>query len=222
AMVKAAKHREVDIATGTEVVEIEIVNDRAVAAVTTRTRYPGAAIVNCAGAWAVQIGPVKIPTHPVKGQMLALAPVVTTANVTAPRHLVRHVIRGAVYIIPRGDGRIVVGATVENVGFDKRVNPGTIQNLHQQAANLVPGIGEARILEDWAGLRPGTPDGLPILGRTEYDGYFVATGHYRDGILLAPVTALLLGQMIRAQEPSLALAQFSLERFRISQMRQAK
>ena len=222
ALVKAARHREVDIASGAEVLEIEITNDRAVAAITTKTRYPGAAIINCAGAWASQIGPVKIPTRPVKGQMLALAPVVTNANLSAPKQLVRHVIRGDVYIIPRSDGRIVIGATLEDVGYDKRVLPDTIQKLHQEAANLVPNLGEARILEDWAGLRPGTPDGLPILGRTQYDGYFVATGHYRDGILLAPITAKMMSQVIRGMEPAVDISQFTIDRFHESKYRMAK
>jgi glycine oxidase len=222
ALVEAAKHHEVDIAAGAEVQEIEVVNDRAIAAITTKTRYPGAAIVNCAGAWAAQIGPLRIPTRPVKGQMLALAPVVTPANLTTPKRLVHHVIRGDVYIIPRGDGKIVVGSTAEDVGFNKRVDATTIQNLHQAAANLVPAIGEARILEDWAGLRPGTPDGLPILGRTEVDAFYVATGHYRDGILLAPITAKLMSRLIRGEDPELDITHFLLTRFQTSETRRAK
>ena len=222
ALVKAAKHHEVDIASGAEVLEIEVVNDRAIAAITTKTRYPGAAIVNCAGAWAAQIGPVKIPTRPVKGQMLALAPVVTPTNLTTSKKLLHHVVRGDVYIIPRGDGRIVVGSTAEDVGFNKRVDAPTIQNLHQAAANLVPSIGEARILEDWAGLRPGTPDGLPIVGRAQVEGYFVSTGHYRDGILLAPITARLMSQLIRGCAPEIDIAQFSPDRFRLSQSEREK
>lgn len=216
ALVEAAKHRDVEIASGAEVQEIQVIDDRAVAAVTTKTRYPGAAIVNCAGAWSSQVGPLKIPTRPVKGQMLALAPLATPANLTTPKRLVHHVIRGDVYIMPRGDGRIVVGSTLEEAGFNKRVDATTIQNLHQQAANLVPSIGQARILEDWAGLRPGTPDGLPILGRTEIDGCFVATGHYRDGILLAPITARLMSQVIRAEQPDIDIAHFQLNRFQTS------
>jgi glycine oxidase len=222
ALVEAAKHRDVDIASGAEVQEIEIVDDRVVAAVTTKTRYAGAAIVNCAGAWSSQVGPLKIPTRPVKGQMLALAPLATPANLTAPKRLVHHVIRGNVYIIPRGDGRIVVGSTLEEAGFNKRVDAATIQSLHQQAANLVPSIGQARILQDWAGLRPATPDGLPILGRTDIDGCFVATGHYRDGILLAPITAKLMSQVIRGEQPEIDIAHFQLNRFQTSGTMRAK
>jgi glycine oxidase len=176
--------------------------------VTTRnTRFQAPVVVNCAGAWAAELGGANLPTRPIKGQMLALVP--------EQRQLVRHVIRApGVYLIPRGDGRIVVGATLEDVGFDKRVDPTTIQALHQKAAGLVPELGEARMLEAWAGLRPATPDQLPILGRADLDGYFVATGHCRDGILLAPITAVLMTQVIRGQDPELDITAFSPVRFR--------
>jgi glycine oxidase len=118
-----------------------------------------------------------------------------------------------VYIVPRSNGRIIIGATVEDAGYDKRVDADTIQNLHQAAAILVPNIGQARILENWAGLRPGTPDKLPIMGITSIAGYFVATGHYRDGIMLAPITARLMGQLIRGQKPEIDISDFSLSRF---------
>ena len=110
--------------------------------------------------------------------------------------------------MPRSDGLIIVGATVEEKGFDKRVEAEAIEALHQAAAVLVPELGEARIHEIWAGLRPGTPDELPLLGRGAFDGYFVASGHYRNGILLAPVTAMLMAKLIRGQVPSLDLNGF--------------
>jgi glycine oxidase len=161
-------------------------------------------VVNCAGAWAGQIGPLEFPTRPIKGQML----------VVAAHGLVRHVIRARhVYVVPRSNGRVLIGSTLEDVGFDKRVDPETLQRLHQAAANLAPQIGEARILEDWAGLRPATPDGLPMLGPTAVQGYFVAAGHYRDGILLAPITASLMAGVIRGRPPEFDLSPFSPTRF---------
>ena len=202
-LVETARHLEVDVASGSEVTEIEMQQGRAVAAVTSKSQYPGNAIVNCAGAWSGQVGPVNLPTVPVKGQMVALTPSV-----------VKHVVRGnGVYLIPRGNGRLVIGATLEDAGFDKRVVPETIQRLHQAAAVVAPNVGQARILEDWAGLRPGTPDKLPIMGATWIPGYFVATGHYRDGILLAPITAKLMAQTIRGEKPSFDFAEFSPMRF---------
>ena len=203
ALVRTAKHLEVDIASGAEVTAIELEHGRAVAALTTKARYAAGAIVNCAGPWAGQFGPSKIPTIPVKGQMLAVTPTVVT-----------HVVRGnGVYLIPRSKGRLVIGSTLEHVGFDKRVDASIIQHLHQAAAILAPNIGQAKILEDWAGLRPGTPDKLPMMGATSVSGYYVATGHYRDGILLAPVTAKLMTQLIRGEKPEFNLSAFSPQRF---------
>src|SRR3974390_446145 len=93
------------------------------------------------------------------------------------RTLIKHVIRSPqAYLIPRSDGRLLVGATVEEAGFDKRTDPQTIQSLHRAALQLIPKLAEAKIHEDWAGLRPGTPDALPILGATPTTGYFVSTG----------------------------------------------
>jgi glycine/D-amino acid oxidase-like deaminating enzyme len=141
-----------------------------------------------------------------KGQMLCVA--------MPSREFLRHVIRSPeVYLIPRSDGRLLIGATVEDAGYDKRVDADTIRKLRQSALNLMPGLSEARILEDWAGLRPGTPDGLPILGTTPVPGYFVATGHFRDGILLAPVTAKLISQLIVDGETDQDISMFSAERF---------
>jgi glycine oxidase ThiO len=206
ALLKAALGLGVHIATGADVTHLQIEEGRAVAAVTTKTRYAAKTIVNCAGAWSGQFSPVPIPTLPIKGQMLALIP--------EKKDLIRHVVYGnGVYVIPRGDGRAVIGSTVEDVGFDKRVSPEVVQRLHQSAAVLFPELGEARIHEDWAGLRPGTPDKFPIMGTTSVEGYFVATGHYRDGILLAPITAQLMSQLILGKQPDIDFSAFSLDRF---------
>src|ERR1017187_10735148 len=130
------------------------------------------------------------------------------------KELVRHVIRTPnVYLIPRSDGRLVIGATQEEAGFDKQTIPETIQKLRQSALDLVPKLADARILEDWAGLRPGTPDGLPILGATATPGYFVANGHFRDGILLAAATAEVMTAVIEGRAPEHDLARFSPARF---------
>jgi glycine oxidase ThiO len=205
ALLKAALHLGVHVAAGAEVTHLQIEHGRAGAAVTTKTRYAGNLLVNCAGAWAGQVSPLPIPTRPVKGQMLALV---------GGRELVRHVIRGnGVYVIPRSDGRNVIGSTVEEKGFDKRVEVATIQRLHQAAAILVLQLGEALIHESWSGLRPGTPDKLPIMGKTSIEGYFVATGHYRDGILLAPVTARLMSQLVLERDCDYNFDLFSPNRF---------
>lgn len=203
---KTAKRRGVDISSGDEVVTIDVSDGRAADVTTKKTAFHAAKVVNCAGAWSGQIGPHAFPTRPVKGQMLYLA--------MPSRTLLTHVIRSPeVYLIPRSDGRLLVGTTVEEAGFDKRTDATTIQRLRRAAVDLVPKLADARILEDWAGLRPGTPDALPILGETGTSGYYVATGHYRDGILLAPVTAEVMAKVIEGCNPGHDLSAFSPARF---------
>jgi glycine oxidase len=204
AALKAAKHREVDISSGTAVTGVLLSDDRVAGVTTERTTYHAPAVVNCAGAWAGQITPHRFPTRPVKGQMLCVVggPALT------------HVLRGMeVYLVPRSDGRLLIGATVEEAGYDKRTDADTIQRMHRAAVALVPELERARVLESWAGLRPGTPDALPILGVTSTAGYFVATGHFRDGILLSPVTAHVMAQVVTGEKPELDLTPFSPARF---------
>ena len=206
AALKAAHHRGVDIASGTAVTEVLLADGRVIGVGTERSSYSAAVVVNCAGAWAGQLPPLQFPTRPVKGQMLAL--------VGETRDLVRHVIRAPeIYLVPRSDGRILVGATVEEAGYDKRTDAPTIQRMRQAAVRLVPALAQARMLEAWAGLRPGSPDNLPILGATRIPGYFVATGHFRDGILLTPVTAQVMAQMITGGQSDYDVLPFSPARF---------
>lgn len=206
AAVAAARHRGVDFSSGDRVLAVEVADGRAAGVRTNKTRFSAGLVVNCAGAWAGQIEPHTFPTRPVKGQMLCVA--------MSERNLLRHVIRTPeVYLIPRSDGRLLIGATVEEAGFDKQTVPATIQKLRKAALDLLPRLADARTLEAWAGLRPGTPDALPILGPTRTRGYFVATGHFRDGILLAPVTARVMGQLVAGQLPGFDLTPFSAGRF---------
>jgi len=208
AALKTAQHRDVNIASGNEVQELLLSGERACGVKTDSTTYFSNIIINCAGCWAGQVPPLKIPTRPIRGQMLAL--------VGHPKDLVRHVLRAPeVYLVPRSDGRILAGATVEDAGYNKRTVPETIQRMHRAAIDLVPALAKSRMLEDWAGLRPGTPDGLPILGETRIKGYFTAAGHFRDGILLAPITAHVMAQLISGQNPEHDLSAFSPARFQL-------
>ena len=203
---KAAKRRGVDFSSGDEVTALSMVEGRAAGVKTTKTAFHAAKLVNCAGAWSGQIAPHAFPTRPVKGQMLCL--------LMPSRTLLKHVIRSPqAYLIPRSDGRLLVGATVEEAGFDKRTDLATIQRFHRAALELVPELRNGKILESWAGLRPGTPDGLPILGETATPAYFIATGHFRDGILLAPVTAEVMAAVIEGRKPEYDLAPFFPARF---------
>ena len=206
AALKTAKNRGVDFASGNPVESVVLSQGKACGVARANRAYHAEKVVNCAGAWSGQIAPHAFPTRPVKGQMLCL--------VMPSRTLLKHVIRSPeAYLIPRSDGRLLVGATVEEAGFDKRTDAATIQRLHRAALALIPELSNAKILEDWAGLRPGTPDALPILGPTGTPGYFVATGHFRDGILLAPITAEIMGAVIEGRQPGYDLSPFAPSRF---------
>ncbi len=206
AALKTAKRREVDFSSGDAVTAVNLSDGCVTGVSTKKTSFLAPKVINCAGAWAGQIGPYSFPTRPVKGQMLYL--------LSPRRELLRHVIRSPqIYLIPRSDGRILVGTTVEEAGFDKRTDIDTIQRLHHGAIAMVPELRNAKIFEDWAGLRPGTPDALPILGQTGVPGYYVATGHFRDGILLAPITARVMTEVIEGKTPDYDLSAFSGARF---------
>ena len=208
---KAARTIGVDFVTGSPATEVALLGGRATGVRTAKSYYPADAVVNCAGAWASQLKPRGVPTHPVKGQMVCIIPP-REDNHSGP--LIQHVVRTPdVYIIPRSDGRMLLGATVEEAGFDKRVDPETVKRLRHAAISVVPQIERLRIHDAWAGLRPGTPDGLPILGATSVKGYYAATGHFRDGILLAPVTALVMIEVLKSRVPSFDLKPFSPLRF---------
>ena len=204
---KAAKHREVDISSGLRVTEISTSGAQVLGIVTEKTTYHAGIVVNCAGAWSGQLPPIAFPTRPVKGHMLSV--------LEGPG--LRHVVRSSeVYLVPRSDGHIVIGSTLEEAGYDKHVVPEIVQRLLQSATRLVPALEKARIHEAWTGLRPGTPDKLPILGETSVSGYFAATGHFRDGILLAPVTAHAMAELIVEGKSSHDLRPFAPQRFALT------
>jgi glycine oxidase len=211
AALEVVKRRGVEIAKGSPVTRLTIDGDHVTGVRTAKTEFAAPVVVNCCGAWANEVMPFTIPTRPVKGQLLSIV----FPQRARQERLLEHVVRAeSVYLVPRSDGRILIGATVEEAGFDKRVDTEVIRQLHLAAAMLVPEVGEARIHEAWAGLRPGSPDGLPIMGKTSIEGYFVATGHFRNGILLAPATAMVMSRIIRGADPEMDISAFSPNRFR--------
>jgi glycine oxidase len=144
---------------------------------------------------------------PVKGQIMRL-------HDPAGPGLVRRVIRmGHAYLVPRADGRYVIGATSEERGFDTTVTAGAAFALLREAGELVPGVSELVIDEFTAGLRPGTPDNLPAIGPGSVDGLVWAVGHRRGGILLAPVTAELVVGLLLGDAPDAALDSVAPARF---------
>lgn len=165
-------------------------------------------IVYATGAWAAQLP--GLPAAPRKGQMIQ----------AALDHPLDCVLRApGIYIVPRGNGRFIIGATVEDAGFDKQVHETSIQGLMARATALWPLMAQAAIVETWAGLRPGSPDQLPILGpldETKTARAWAAVGHYRNGILLAPGTARLMREFIEEQPLSIDATPFRCDRFALS------
>jgi glycine oxidase len=163
--------------------------------------------VVAAGAFSSQIEGAESygPVRPAKGQILALRP--------DGLKMERVLWSDKVYLVPRDDGRIVAGATVEYVGFEKGVTAGAVETILAAAMELAPRLADARIDETWAGLRPDSPDHLPILGPTDVDGLLMATGHFRSGVLLTPITARLVREWITLQRVSVEWERFSPLRF---------
>ncbi len=127
---------------------------------------------------------------------------------------VRGFVRGSgVYLVPRSDGEIVVGATVEERGFDDAVTAGAVYELLRDARDLVPAVTELTVAEIGAGLRPGSPDNAPLIGPTSVPGLVLATGHFRNGVLLAPVTADLVADLITTGSLPESAAAFAPSRF---------
>lgn len=166
-----------------------------------------AQVVIAAGAWSAALEGVppaaRVPVRPVKGQILRLH------DPAGPGLLTRVIRMGGSYITPRGDGRYVIGATSEERGFDTTVTAGAAFELLRDASELVPGVSELVIDELSAGLRPGTPDNLPLIGAGAIEGLLWATGHRRGGILLAPVTAEMVVGELCGEPPSKLAAAFS-------------
>ena len=181
----------VTIITETSVDSLIVEENRLTGVQTSRGSINCSVAVVAAGTWSSFIkSPVPIPLiEPVRGQMVCLE---------AKPQLTRHVIyspRG--YIVPRQDGRLLAGSTSERVGFAKCVTAGGISTILRNAQEIAPAISNLRIVDTWAGLRPRAADGLPVLGPCgEIDGLFYATGHYRNGILLAPLTGELISEAI--------------------------
>jgi glycine oxidase len=219
----AASHRGILICPDSDVTSLLEERDRCTGVVARGEKITARHVVVAAGCFSAWIGrgdPGGIlsgtaresdfaaryaPTRPVRGQMLGLQPRGETL-----RHVVRSE-RG--YLVPRRDGRIVAGSTLEDAGFNKHVTAQGIRQILDAALELLPALGSAEILESWAGLRPGTPDNLPILGPTDIEGLIIATGHYRSGILLAPATAKLAREWITGEQAGFDAAAFSPLRF---------
>ena len=189
ALLAALREQAVEVRAGTEVSEAVIEEGR-IAGVRTAggETLRAASVVLACGAWSGRARwlpeDARPPVRPVKGQILELR-----APGGAPAPVGRIVASERVYMVPRGDGRLIVGATVEERGFDTAVTAGGVHELLREAYRLLPEVAEMELVEAMAGLRPGTPDNMPVVGPGALDGLILATGHHRNGILLAPLAA---------------------------------
>lgn len=211
AVIMAARHRRVAIRGHSEVTSLIRKGDRCIGIVAGGEEIFAAHVVLAAGSFSGQIAAESgqcarcAPTRPVRGQMMSL-------RVDAPG--LRRVLRSERgYLVPRQDGRIVAGSTSEDAGFKKCVTPEGLRKIFDVAIELFPALANAEVIETWSGLRPGTPDDLPILGPADIEGLLVATGHYRNGILLAPVTAKLVREWIIGGRTTFDTEAFSPLRF---------
>ncbi|HZY76176.1 MAG TPA: glycine oxidase ThiO [Jatrophihabitantaceae bacterium] len=194
---------------------VDVQGDRAVGVVLADgTRLGADTVVLAAGAWSQQVAglPAELapPVRPVKGQTLRL-------RLPGPPRMA-HVVRGSVkgvpvYVLPRSNGEYVVGASSEEAGFDQAPRAGAVYELLRDAQSLLPELGEAVLAEVCTGLRPGSPDNAPLLGPSGLDGLVYATGHFRNGILLSPVTADGVAELITTGTLPEVLAPFAPSRF---------
>jgi glycine oxidase len=207
ALAASALARGVGLVTGRPVTELVLESGRIAGVRAGGEVFAAPIVVNAGGAWAgLLAGDPRPPrVEPVRGQMMAL-------DMTLPP--LKHVIvSGHGYLVPRMDGRLLVGSTSEKVGFDKSVTAGGLRTLLGAAVRLVPVLADVRIAQTWAGLRPGTPDGLPVIGPGAVPGLVHAAGLYRNGILLGPLVGEIVADQILGRPSTVDLAPFALSRF---------
>lgn len=209
ALKEYARLNHINLFANTEISDVLVDKSNIIAETRKNDRVGAKIVILAAGAFSSLIrinGMNLFKVKPIRGQMISFH--------TSQRFF-KHVIysqRG--YIVPRRDGRILVGATVEDVGFDKNVTKTGVNFLSQIGTEIAPALSNLKIYEKWAGLRPFVEDGLPIIGQIlDFENLFIATGHYRNGILLAPLTAKILADKITENVESKYLRKFSPERF---------
>ncbi|MFY0992106.1 glycine oxidase ThiO [Halomonas sp. C05BenzN] len=190
-----------------EVTGFDVAGGRIAAVRTSAGPVPGDQVIVCGGAWAAGLlAPfdVRLPVRPVKGQMILFK---------APPGLVKRVVlMDGRYVIPRADGRVLAGSTLEETGFDQSTSNEARQSLWQSAVSIIPALADCEVAHHWAGLRPGSPDGVPFIGAVPgVDNLSVNAGHYRNGLVLAPASTRLLVDQLLGREPAIEPAPYRLE-----------
>jgi glycine oxidase len=211
ALLAALEREEVPIHGGAELTSAD--RDGSVWRVGTSDdrSFTSPSLVLAAGCWSGRMDWIppeaRPPVRPVKGEILTL-------RGSASEPVCERIVAGErVYMVPREDGRLVVGATVEERGFDSAVTAGGVHELLREAYRLIPEIAELELIEATAGLRPGSPDNAPLIGKSAAEGLLIATGHFRNGVLQAPLTADCIAALLAGQDPDVDLAPFSPRRF---------
>ncbi len=216
ALLNAAGKRGVEIHGDSAVESMTLDGNHCTGVVTRGMNISAKCIVVAAGCFSGAIDWLGryAPTRPIRGQLLALE------SKSLP--LGRTLRSNKAYLVPRPNGRIIAGSTLEDAGFEKHVTPAGVRKILDGILELAPALANAQLADAWAGLRPGTPDHLPILGPTDIRGLYIATGHYRNGILLAPATAKLLSRWILGGKSEFDADRFSPLRFSDAQSRSTR
>jgi len=213
----ACQRLGVEVTAGAEALDFDIRENRLAAVNTSAGPIPASQFCFTSGAWTgnlcTRLG-IPLGILPIRGQMVLF----NTRDPAASRDrdapiLTRIITEGSRYLVPRDDGRILAGATEEEVGFDKSTTEEAIADLTSFARGLVPTLENAAVEKTWAGLRPASYDGLPYLGRLPgLSNCFVASGHFRSGLFLSPATAVVMGELLRGEEPRVDLGPFRVLR----------
>jgi glycine oxidase len=218
ALTVAATRAGVIIRTGTPATAVENAGGQVSGVrLSSGERIAARHVVIAAGSWSGELDglPQSLPVFPVKGQMLAVDGRARSNGRGTPAPIARVVHGTGAYLIPREDGRVLIGATVEHVGYRKGPTPRGVASLIAAAARMVPLLADLPMVETWAGFRPGTPDDMPIIGGDPLlEGLYYATGHFRNGILLAPLSARVIAELITSTATPAIIEPFGIVRFR--------
>ena len=209
ALATAAIRRGATFQEGTPVLAIETQSGRVTGVRTLHGPVSAKRVVLAAGAWSgplAETGGLAVPVEPIKGQIVALG-----SLMQPPRHILWS---GECYVAPKVDGELVVGATEEHAGFDSRPTLSGMLQLATGATDMLPALGRLPILSQWGGLRPATPDRHPVIGAAPVvAGLYVATAHFRNGVLLGPLTGRLVADLLQGRPPSFDVTPYAPDRF---------
>ena len=208
ALTTACRQQGVDILTGTEVFDFDKSNSKIVAAITNAGKISAEQVCLAAGSWSGRLAEklgLELPVRPVHGQIVLL---------DGPANMFRHNINvGSQYLTPRVEGRVLVGSTMKEIGYRKPILADGTRQLLNFAASISPELLSLPIAKQWSGLRPGSPDGLPFLGRMpDFENGWIASGHFRSGLQLSPATAVVMRALLQGDTPPIDISTLAVDR----------